>query len=75
VADIWDSVEPGVSREIIFVWKGRSTDRKVKLAEVRTKNKDVALRPRKYFANKKKNRPEFWKTPHLKLCHESGLKF
>ena len=59
VANVLDSIEPGISGEIIFVTQGRSGNREVPLAEVRMKNKEIALRLRKTYAQKKKAGKDF----------------
>ena len=62
VAEVLNSIEPGIASEIIFVSQGRSNNRDVPLAEVRMSSKEVALRLRKSFAQKKKAGQDFGRT-------------
>jgi hypothetical protein len=53
VSDILNSIEPGVSSEITFVSQGHSNSRDIPLAEVRISSREIALRLRKTFAQKR----------------------
>jgi hypothetical protein len=59
VSKVLDSIEPGISAEIIFVSQGRSENREVPLAEVRMSSKEIAVRLRKTYAQKKKTGQDF----------------
>ncbi len=59
VSEVLDSIEPGSSSEIIFVNQGRSNNKDIPLAEVRMRNRDMALKIRKNFALKKKSGHDF----------------
>jgi hypothetical protein len=59
VADVLDSIEPGVSSQITFVSQGRSNNRDMPLAEVKMTSKEVAIRLRKSFAQKEKSGQNF----------------
>ena len=53
VSEVLESIEPGSSSEIIFVAQGRSNNKDIPLAEVRISNRDIALKIRRSFAEKK----------------------
>ena len=55
MSDILNSIEAGVSSEIAFESQGRSNNRDIPLAEVRMSSKEIALRLRRTFAQKKRN--------------------
>ena len=62
VAEVLNFIEPVISSEIIFVSQGRSNNRDVPLAEVRMSSKEIALKLRKSFAQKKKAGQDFGRT-------------
>jgi hypothetical protein len=53
VSKILNSIEPGISSEIIFISQGRSNNKEIPLAEVRMSSREVAMRIRRNFAHKK----------------------
>ena len=59
VTEALEAIETGSSKEIIFISQGRSNNRDVPLAEVRMTSKEVAIRLRKLFAQKKKAGKDF----------------
>ena len=67
VSEVLNSIEPGISSEIIFVSQGRSNDRDIPLAEVRLSSKEIALRIRRTFAQKKKAGQDFGRV-YLSNC-------
>ena len=44
VSKILNSIEPGISSEIIFISQGRSNNKEIPLAEVRMSSREVAIR-------------------------------
>ncbi len=55
VMEAVEAIKTGSSKEIIFISQGRSNNRDVPLAEVRLTSKEVAMRLRKLFVQKKKS--------------------
>jgi hypothetical protein len=68
VSDTLEAIEPGSSKDIIFVAQGRSNHRDIPLAEVRMSSKETAIRIRKTFA-KKEGWTGLWQDLCCKLCH------
>jgi hypothetical protein len=58
VSEELNKTEQGVSSDIIFVTQGKSGNRDVLLVEVRLSSKEVAIRIRKTFAQKRKNKKD-----------------
>ena len=67
VSEVLNSIEDGIASEIIFVSQGRSNNRDIPLAEVRMSSREIALRLRKTFAQKKKSGQNFGKV-YLSNC-------
>ena len=61
VSEFLNTIEAGISSEIIFVTNGRRKDKEIPLAEVKLDSRDIALRIRKLFAEKKKAGEDFGK--------------
>ena len=54
VSEALESIEKGTAKDIIFVAQGRSSNKDITLAEVRLTSRDIALRIRRTFAEKKR---------------------
>ena len=59
VSTILESIEKGSSQQILFISQGRSDNRDIPLAEVRMTSKEIAIKLRKSFAQKKKTGQDF----------------
>jgi hypothetical protein len=59
VLQVLDSMEPRISVEIKFISQGQSGTREVPLVEVRMSSKEIAVRLKKNFAQKKKTGHDF----------------
>jgi hypothetical protein len=62
VSEVLNVIEPGISSEIIFVSQGRSSNKDIPLADVRMSSKEIVLRLRRTFAQKKKSGHDFGRT-------------
>jgi hypothetical protein len=61
VSEFLNSIEAGISSEIIFVTNGRRKDKEIPLAEVRMKSREVATRLRKNLQARKSG-SRLWKS-------------
>lgn len=59
VSEALESIEKGTAKDIIFVAQGRSSNKDIPLAEVRLTSRDIALKIRRTFAEKKKAGHDF----------------